>query len=94
MSTEILAVIIANIVKHSLYMFGAGPQADADDLRDLPPVRHDLRGHQPRHVRLPQRELQDQPRLHPLELLLLQENISHEFTSRFQQIHSFSPILT
>ena len=75
------------------YMFGAGPQADANDLRVLPPVRHDLRGHQPRHVRLPQRELQDQPRLHPLELLLLQENISHEFTGTFQQILSFSHLM-
>ena len=66
------------------YMFGAGPQADADDLRVLPPFRHDLRGHQPRHVRIPQRELQDQPLLHPLELLLLQKNIFHEFTSTLQ----------
>ena len=66
------------------YMSGPGPQADADDLRVLPPVRHDLRHDQPSHVRLPQRELQDEPRLHPLKLLLLQKNISHEFTSTFQ----------
>ena len=80
-------------LSNTAYMFGAGPQADADDLRDLPPVGHDLRGHQPRHVRLPQRELQDQPRLHPLKLLLLQENISHEFTGTFQQILSFSHLM-
>ena len=76
------------------YMFGAGPQADANDLCVLPPVRNDLCHDQPCHVRIPQRELQDQPRLHPLELLLLQKNSFHEFTSMFLQIVYIQPVFT
>ena len=64
-----------------------GPPVDVDHLRLLPPARHDLRLHQPRHVRLSQWELQagitglissGKVKEQPFDLKVISSSIRHD----------------